>query len=100
MKVLAAHRAGLKTVYLPERNKQDLEDLPDDIKSAMQFIAVDRIDEVFDGVFASGTIQEHGNDGSPLESDAEHGGCDTQLIPLACKEAVSAQTDHTDQPEL
>ena len=45
MKVLAAHRAGLTTVILPKRNERDLEDLPDDVRQAMTFVPVDRIDE-------------------------------------------------------
>ena len=45
MKVLAAHRAGLTTIILPKRNERDLEDLPDDVRQAMTFVPVDRIDE-------------------------------------------------------
>ena len=45
MKVLAAHRAGLSTVILPKRNERDLEDLPEDVREAMTFVTVERIDE-------------------------------------------------------
>jgi len=45
MKVLAAHRAGLTTVILPKRNERDLEDLPEDVRQAMTFVTVERIDE-------------------------------------------------------
>jgi ATP-dependent Lon protease len=48
MKVLAAHRAGLKTVILPKRNERDLEDLPDEVRQAMNFLIVDRIDQALD----------------------------------------------------
>jgi ATP-dependent Lon protease len=48
MKVLAAHRAGLKTVILPGRNLRDLEDIPDEVRNVMQFVLVDRIDEAID----------------------------------------------------
>jgi ATP-dependent Lon protease len=48
MKVLAAHRAGLRTVILPKRNAWDLDDVPEEIRKAMQFIWVDRIDEAID----------------------------------------------------
>jgi ATP-dependent Lon protease len=48
MKLLAAHRAGLKTVILPKRNARDLDDVPEEIRNAMQFILVDRIDEAID----------------------------------------------------
>ena len=45
MKVLAAHRAGLTTVILPKRNERDLEDVPEDVRSRMKFVLVERIDE-------------------------------------------------------
>ena len=45
-KVLAAHRNGLKTVVLPERNKHDLDDVPAEIKESMQFIFVQTVDDV------------------------------------------------------
>ena len=47
-KVLAAHRAGLKTVVLPKRNEADLDELPDDVREVMTFVPVERIDEVLD----------------------------------------------------
>jgi ATP-dependent Lon protease len=46
MKVLAAHRAGLTTVILPRRNEADLEELPDDVRTAITFVPVETIDEV------------------------------------------------------
>ena len=45
-KVLAAHRAGLKTIILPERNVDDLDELPDDVRNELTFIPVQQIDEV------------------------------------------------------
>jgi ATP-dependent Lon protease len=45
MKILAAHRAGLKTVILPKRNERDLDELPDDVRNDMTFLLVERIDE-------------------------------------------------------
>jgi len=44
-KVLAAHRAGLRTVILPKRNEVDLDDLPDEVRQAMTFVPVETIDE-------------------------------------------------------
>jgi ATP-dependent Lon protease len=46
-KVLAAHRAGLKTIILPKRNERDLEDVPQEVRRALEFVLVDRVDEVF-----------------------------------------------------
>ena len=45
-KVLAAHRAGLKTVILPKRNESDLEDLPEEVRKSMKFVFVETVDEV------------------------------------------------------
>ena len=45
-KVLAAHRAGLKTVILPQRNEADLEDLPQEVREKLAFKFVKTIDEV------------------------------------------------------
>jgi len=45
-KVLAAHAAGLTDVILPERNRGDLDDVPEDVREAMSFHPVMSIDEV------------------------------------------------------
>jgi ATP-dependent Lon protease len=45
-KVLAAHRAGLKEVILPERNGADLEDVPASVREEMTFHLASEIDQV------------------------------------------------------
>ncbi|MDO9129358.1 MAG: S16 family serine protease, partial [Anaerolineales bacterium] len=45
-KMLAAHRAGLKTVILPKRNELDLEDVPEEIKKTLKFIFAESVDDV------------------------------------------------------
>ena len=47
-KILAGHRIGLRTIILPKRNGQDLDDVPDEIKKTMKFTLVDTVDEVLD----------------------------------------------------
>jgi ATP-dependent Lon protease len=47
-KVLAAHAAGLTDVILPERNRADLDDLPEDVRNQMNFHPVMTIGEVLD----------------------------------------------------
>jgi ATP-dependent Lon protease len=45
-KLLAAHRAGLKTVILPKRNEVDLDELTPEVREEMHFILVENIDDV------------------------------------------------------
>ncbi len=45
-KVLAAHRAGLKRVILPRQNEKDLNDLPEEVLSGLEFIYADSIEDV------------------------------------------------------
>jgi ATP-dependent Lon protease len=52
-KILAARRAGVKTVILPKQNEKNLEDIPDYIKKEMDFIFVEHIQEVLDLVLPS-----------------------------------------------
>ncbi len=51
-KILAAHRVGLKTVILPQRNEPDLDDVPDDVKEVMTFILADKVEQVFGAALA------------------------------------------------
>lgn len=44
-KVLAAHRAGLKTVMLPKENERDLEEVPQIVKDDIEFIFIEHADE-------------------------------------------------------
>jgi ATP-dependent Lon protease len=45
-KLLAAHRAGIKRVIIPDRNVKDLIDVPDEVKREMEIHSVKRMDEV------------------------------------------------------
>jgi ATP-dependent Lon protease len=47
-KVLAAHAAGLTDVVIPERNRADLDDVPQEVRDAMTFHPVMSIGEVLD----------------------------------------------------
>jgi ATP-dependent Lon protease len=44
-KVLAALRAGIKTVMLPERNKRDLEEIPQDARDQLQLVWIENVDQ-------------------------------------------------------
>ncbi|MFO0570271.1 MAG: endopeptidase La [Polyangiaceae bacterium] len=45
-KTLAAHRAGIKRVLMPERNKADLEEVPKEVRDELEFVIVNKLDEV------------------------------------------------------
>jgi ATP-dependent Lon protease len=45
-KVLAAHRAGIKRVVLPERNQADLEEVPEEIREELEFVFAQKMDDV------------------------------------------------------
>jgi ATP-dependent Lon protease len=45
-KVLAARRAGLKRVILPQANEKDLRDVPDSVKKDLEFLFVERVEDV------------------------------------------------------
>jgi ATP-dependent Lon protease len=50
-KVLAAKSAGIKTIILPKKNNKDLEEIPDHIKTGLNFCFVDKVDEVLETAF-------------------------------------------------
>ena len=45
-KILAAHRAGLKTIILPKRNGLDLEDIPIEVRKSLSFVLVESVNDV------------------------------------------------------
>ncbi|PLX23565.1 MAG: endopeptidase La [Ignavibacteria bacterium] len=47
-KVLAAHRAGIKTVLLPKRNEDDLKEIPESVRNEITFLLVEQMDEVLE----------------------------------------------------
>ncbi|HEY5002802.1 MAG TPA: endopeptidase La [Ktedonobacteraceae bacterium] len=60
-KVLAAHRAGIKTFILPKRNKKDLEDIPLEIQRELRFVMVERMDDVIQVALhaSASSLEEH-----------------------------------------
>jgi ATP-dependent Lon protease len=45
-KTVAAHRAGIRKVLLPARNRKDLEDVPQSVREEMKFVFCERVDDV------------------------------------------------------
>jgi ATP-dependent Lon protease len=50
-KVLAARRAGIRTILLPRRNQKDLSEVPDAAKKDMKFVFVETVDDMLPVVF-------------------------------------------------
>lgn len=50
-KSLAAYRAGIKTVIIPEKNKPDIDDIPDDVRQKMDFVPVSDMEQVLSRAF-------------------------------------------------
>ncbi len=67
-KLLAAHRFGIDTVILPKKNENDLDELPEEVRGAMKFILVERIDDAIQaaltGEDAPSVPTEAGSSGS------------------------------------
>jgi ATP-dependent Lon protease len=56
-KVLAAHRAGITRIVLPEANKKDLAELDDEVKAQMEFIPASSLSQVFPAALAPAASQ-------------------------------------------
>jgi len=50
-KVIAAHRAGVKRIIIPQENEQDLKDVPDEVKDELEFLTVSSVEEVLKILF-------------------------------------------------
>ena len=68
-KVMAAARVGIKTVVLPERNRPDVEDVPEEIREKMNFVFVERVDDVFSAALRDGVPKAH-----EQQTDVQHSG--------------------------
>jgi ATP-dependent Lon protease len=44
-KIIAAHRAGLKRIMLPARNRKDFEDIPEEVRQQLTFTWLERVDD-------------------------------------------------------
>lgn len=60
-KILAAVRAGIKTVIFPRSNEKDLQDFPDYVKEKVELVPVAHLDEVFAIVFKSAKTKTESN---------------------------------------
>ena len=52
-KSLAAHRSGITTIIIPKGNIKDLDDIPDTVKEDVQYIPVEKVDQVINEAIIS-----------------------------------------------
>ncbi|HVR61016.1 MAG TPA: S16 family serine protease, partial [Polyangia bacterium] len=68
-KVLAAHRAGIKRVILPERNRKDIVDIPETIRSELEINFAKKIDDVLEATLETVPVVVPGPD-APASTEA------------------------------
>src|SRR5215216_533260 len=56
-KVLAAHRAGIRTIILPKRNERDIDDIPEEACRELTFVFADRMEEVLDAALSPRAVE-------------------------------------------
>ncbi len=56
-KVVAADRAGIRTVILPARNRRDLEDIPESVRNRLEFVWAEKIDDVLARALEGAPVQ-------------------------------------------
>ena len=62
-KILAAHRAGIKTIIAPEANRPDIEEnVPESVKTGIRFVYVEDVREVLHEVFRGEAVAERWKD--------------------------------------
>jgi len=64
-KVVAAHRAGIKRVMLPARNRKDFEDIPEEARRDLEFVWLERVDEAVASALEPETASPREDEGAP-----------------------------------
>jgi ATP-dependent Lon protease len=73
-KVLAAYRAGLRQVILPTGNERDLRDVPDNVRSNMEFHFVERMDQIMALALLGGPRADAQDEAKPRAAADKNGG--------------------------
>jgi ATP-dependent Lon protease len=72
-KVLAAHRAGIKTVIIPERNQKDLVDVPKQVQKDLRIVPVNHMDQVMEVAISKEVVAEPPKPRQKKEEEKEEG---------------------------
>jgi len=84
-KCVAAHRAGIKTVILPEHNKKDFEDLPAEIKKDVKFVFVATIDEALEEAIDFSKAKSKKHPRVTVRTVRKNGKTTSARLPVAVK---------------
>ena len=79
-KVMAAHRAGIKRIILPERNAADAEEIPEDVRSELEIITANRIDDVLSAALEKDQTVPKGENYVVQEVEPQRDGSRERLI--------------------
>jgi ATP-dependent Lon protease len=64
-KALAAHRAGIRRVIVPERNRADLDELPEEIRKSLEFVFASHMDQVIEAALEDKVLGKGGRTAAP-----------------------------------
>ena len=53
-KVIGAHRAGIRKIYLPKDNEKNLDKIPDELRKEIEFIFVENYSDIYKQIFIGG----------------------------------------------
>ena len=57
-KVIGAHRAGIRKIFIPKENEKDLDEIPEDIKKEIKFYFISDYQEIYKKLFKGVKINE------------------------------------------
>ena len=79
-KVLAAHRAGIRRIILPERNLPDTEEIPEDVRGELEIIPAVRIDDVLEAALEKEQTEPKGENYVIRDVEPQSDGANERLI--------------------
>jgi ATP-dependent Lon protease len=68
-KVLAAHRAGIRTIILPRHNQDDLDEIPEEVRRELTLVFADRVEQVLDAALEPYIVEAPVISGPPATPD-------------------------------
>jgi ATP-dependent Lon protease len=79
-KVLAAHRAGIRRIVLPQRNESDVDDIPEDVRAELEIIPATWISDVLGAVLESDARPGTAPTFSPGDSETGQSGSERPIL--------------------